>query len=154
MSSPISVQELGSIVHSSDKYIKVDIYLPEIDGHTVIMTQEIHIINDLHAKMLVDIDILVTEDITMNLPKQTAIIGSCANIKVFLTIMIKSISQIHHTIVAKECIVIPPQSNLAVAVMKLNLPHGQNFLFKPDCHQADASVYAYIVDHTMTEVHV
>ena len=106
ISSFISIWKLKFIVHSSDKYIKMNIYLSEINDHTVIMTQEIHIVNDFCAKMLVSIDILVIKDIIMNLFKQTAIIDSCANIKVFFIIIIKFISQIHHIIIAKEHIII------------------------------------------------
>ena len=112
----------------------MNIYLPEIDDHTVIITQEIYIVNDLYAKILVNIDILVTEDIIMNLFKQTAIINSCINIKVFFIITIKFISQIYHIIVAKECIVIFSQSNLIVVIIKSDLSYDQNFLFKSDCH--------------------
>ena len=104
--------------------------------------------------MLVNIDILVTEDIIMNLFKQIVIINSCANIKVFFIIMIKSISQIHHTIVVKKYIVIFSQNNLIIAVMKSDLSYNQNFLFKSDCHQTDILVYVHIVNYVMTKVYV
>ena len=141
-------------MHNSDKYVKINIYLSEINSCTVIMIQEIYIVNDFCAKMLVNIDILVIEDIIMNLFKQTVIIDSCANIKVFFIIMIKFISQIHHIIIVKKCIVIFSWSNLIIVIIKLNLFYDQNFLFKSDCHQADISVYVHIVDHVMTKIHV
>ena len=84
--------------------------------------------------MLVDIDVLVTEDIIMNLSQKIIVIDSCADIEVFLIITIKFINQINKIILTKQCAVILSYSNLAVAVIKLNLLDSHNFLFKSDCY--------------------
>ena len=130
----ISVQELNFTIHNSDEYIKVNIYLSKTNSHTAVILWEIYIVNDLCAKMLVNINILVFKDIIMNLFRKIAVVDSCVNIKLLLTIMIKFISQIHHIIVVKEYIVIFSQSNLIMIIIKLNLFYDQNFLFKSDCH--------------------
>ncbi len=154
MPSPIPVRGLGSAVHNSDQYARVDIYLPGKDGRTAVISREVHIVNDLRAKMLVGIDILAPEGVTMDLQRKVAIIGSCDNMKIPLVVMTKSANQVNHVVLFKHRTVIPPQSHLAIAVIKPNLPHNHNFLFEPNCHQADASVYAHIVNHNMSEVHV
>lgn len=154
MSSPIPVRGLGATIHNSDQYAKVDIYLTGVDGRTAVITREAHIVNDLRAKMLVGIDVLATEGITMDLPRKIAVISSYANIKVPLTITTKSTNQVSKAILAKQRTIIPPHSNLAVAIIEPDLPDGRDFLFEPDCRQADAAVYAHIVDHMMSEVHV
>ena len=51
--------------------------------------------------MLVNIDVLVTEDIIMNLSWKIIVIDSCADIEVFLTIIIKFINQISKIILVK-----------------------------------------------------
>ena len=56
------------------------------------ITQEIHIVNDFQMKMLVDIDVLVTEDIIMNLSQKITVIDSCADIEVSFTIITKFIN--------------------------------------------------------------
>lgn len=154
MSSPIPVRGLSSTVHQSNQYARVDIHLPETNGQTAVISREAHIVEDLKAKMLVGMDILAPEGITMNLPRKIAVIGSCGNIEIPLTITTKPANQVQHIILFKRRITIPPRSNLAVAVIPPELPQGRDFRFEPDCRQSDAAVYAHIVDHAMTEVHV
>lgn len=154
MPSPIPVRGLGAAIHNSDQYAKVDIYLTGVDGRIAVITREAHIVDDLRAKMLVGIDVLAIEGITMDLPRKLAVISSCANIEILLTITTKSTNQVSKAVLAKQRTIIPPHSNLAVAVIEPDLPDGRDFLFEPDCRQANAAVYAHIVDHTMSEVHV
>lgn len=104
--------------------------------------------------MLVSIDILVSENIIMNLSHRVAVIKSCDSIKVSLTINTKSINQINHTILVKQCTVISSQSNFIIAVLQSELSCNCDFLFKSNCCQTDTLVYTHIVDHVMTEVYV
>lgn len=150
----ISVQRLNSTIHNSDHYITVNIYLTNTDEYTVIITCKIHIVNNLHAKMLIDIDILVTEDIIMNLFHKVVIIESCNNIKVLLTITTKSINQINHKVLVKQQIIILSQNNLVLTVLQSDLFCNYDFLFKSNCQQTDVTVYVHIVDHAMMKVYV
>ena len=104
--------------------------------------------------MLINIDVLVSEEIIMNLLRKVIIVDSCKNTEIFLIIMIKSTNQINHIILTKQCTVILSQSNLAVTVFQLNLFHNHNFLFKLNCRHTNIFVYVHIVDHIMTEVYV
>lgn len=103
MLSFISVQELSVTIYHLDEYTKINIYLSEKCNHTVIVSREVHIIEDLKAKMLISIDILISESIIMNLRsvRKIAVIESCDNIEVFLTIIIKLINQISQIILVK-----------------------------------------------------
>ena len=106
MSSLILVQELGATIHNSDQYTKIDIYLADLDGCTVIISWEIHIVNNLQAKILVSINVLVFKDIVMNLLWKIIIISSCADIEISLIITIKSNTQVQHTVLVKQQIII------------------------------------------------
>ena len=90
----------------------------------------------------------------MNLLRKVAVIVSCSNIEVLFIIIIKSNFQIQHMILIKQHTIISSQSNFTVAVIQSDLFYDQNFLFKSDCCQTDTAVYAYIVDHVMTEVYI
>ena len=133
MSSFILVWKLNIIIHNSDQYIKIDIYLINVDDHTAVITQEIYIVDDLWAKMLVDIDVLVTEDIIINLSQKITVIDSCVDIKVSFTITTKFINQISKIILVKQCAVISSHNNLVIIIIKLDLSDSHNFLFKSDC---------------------
>ena len=153
MSSPILVQELSTTIHQSSQYIKISIYLSGKDC-TAIIEWEIHIIKNLKIKMLLNMNILTPEDITMNLFRKVIIIGSCSNVEISLKITTKFTNSVSKAILVKQCTIILPWSNLTVAVIQPELSDDHNFLFKLNCQQTDASVYAHIVDHVMMEVHI
>ena len=126
MSSSISVWELSITIHQLSQYIKISIYLLSKDC-TVIIEWEIHIIEDLKTKMLVNMNILVTEDIIMNLLWKIAVITSCENIKISLKITIKSTNSVSKAILVKQCTIILSQSNLTVTVIQSKLLDSHNF---------------------------
>ena len=63
-------------------------YLPEIDKRIVHIKQEFHLVDNLKANVLIKIDILVTEEITVKLQLKDSviIIESCVNIIISLSI--------------------------------------------------------------------
>ena len=81
--------------------------------------------------MLVNIDVLVSEDIIRNLFRKITVIDSCANIEVFFMIIIKLMNQVSQT---EQYIIISLQNNFTVIVRKLNLLYDHNYLFESDCH--------------------
>ena len=98
----ISVQELEVIIHQSAQYAKMNIYLSERSDCTAVVSQEIHIVKNLKAKLLISMNILVSEDIIMNLLRKFTIIGSCDNIEILLTIITKLTNQVNYTILVKQ----------------------------------------------------
>ena len=104
--------------------------------------------------MLVDIDVLVSEEIIMNLFRKIVVVDSCKNTEISLTIMTKLTNQINHIILTKQYTVVLLQSNLIVTVFQSDLSHNCDSLFELNCRHADISVYVYIIDYVMTEVHV
>ena len=59
-----------------------------------VVSCETHIINDLKVKMLINMNILASEDIIINLSKKIAVIDNCGNLEVLLIINIKLVNQI------------------------------------------------------------
>lgn len=88
----IFVWEFRTTIHNSNWYIKIDIYLTNIDDCITVITHKTHIVNNLWVKMLIEIDVLVTKNIIINLLQKVVVIDSCVNIKISLTITTKSIS--------------------------------------------------------------
>ena len=133
MISSISVQDLDIIVHIFKQYAKMNIYFSEKDDWITIILWEIHIVNDLCAKMLIDMNILATEKIIMNLSWRLTVISSCKNVKISLIITIKLANQISQTILAKQCTVVSSWSNFAVVIIQSKLFLNCDFLFESDC---------------------
>ncbi len=81
MSSPITVRGLGTNRHELKDFITLDIHLPG-DDKTAVITREVHIVEDLKAKMLLGIDVLGPERVLLNLNSRIVTIRSCQNIRV------------------------------------------------------------------------
>ena len=154
MTSFISVQELEVMIHQSAQYTKIDIFLPERDDCTAVTLWEIYIVEKLRIKMLININILMSEEIIIDLSRKIVIIESCDNVEILLIITIKLNTQIQHAVLAKQWIIILLWSNLTVTVLQSDLSCNYNFLFELNCCQINASVYVHIVDYAMLKVHV
>ena len=83
-----------------------------------------------------------------------AVIKSCNNIRVPLTVHFWLANQIKKTILSEKTISISSRSYATVNVVKISLSKDWDLLFKPECQQRDSSVYAHIVDHTLLAVQV
>jgi len=154
MPSPIQVKGIGAGTHQCEKYADLAIYLPGDKTRTAVIEQEVHIVKDLKAKMLVGLDILGPKKISIMMNNTEAVIKSCNNIRVPLTVHSWLANQVKKTILSEKTISIPPRSYATVNVVKTSLPKDQDLLFKPECQQGDSSVYAHIVDHTLSAVQV
>lgn len=95
MFSSITVYRLGLNSHESDKYAVINLYLSSKNKHMTIILYEAHLVNNLRAQMLVRIDILTSEAVSLNLQEQVTIISSCNNVKIPLTVTTCSTNQIN-----------------------------------------------------------
>ena len=116
-----------------------------------ILHREVHIVDDLKAKMLIELIILKPEGVVVHLPKEVAVVGSCNNILLPLTVTTRDIHRTNRTVVTTKHTVIPPRSHGTVPIASKGLPKDRDLLFEPDCNHADAAVFAHIVDHTISE---
>ena len=117
------------MTHQANEYITLNIYLPEIDGRIAHIKQEFHLVDDLKANVLIETDILVTEETTVKLqPKgSVAIIRSCTNITILLSMTTRSTNQTNRTVTSKEYTVVPSHTHISVPIMdfgKMDLPHN------------------------------
>ncbi len=82
------IQELRTETHHYDKYIILIIYLPDNNNWLIIIIKEMHIVNNLKIKILIDINILVLKNISIMLLSRKAIVNSYDNIELSLTVII------------------------------------------------------------------
>ena len=86
MPSPIQVKGIGVSIHQCEEYADLVIYLSGDKIRTTVIEQEVHIVKDLKVKMLVGLDILSPEKIFIMMNNTEAVIKSCNNIRVPLTV--------------------------------------------------------------------
>ena len=154
MSKAITVRGLGSNKHQTSAYTIFPLLLPgqlKNGKKVTAMTapREVHIVDNLKAKMLIGMDIMVPEKIDIITSTSSAFIGSC-QVKMPLEMLARgngrSVLQPVH---AKQSLIIPPRSELHIPVHHASLP-DRDFFFEPD--SSPLSLYAHLVDASMTAV--
>ena len=155
MASPITVRGLGSSRHQTDEYVILSIYLPgkTKDGQEVTAKtapREIHLVDELKAKMLVGMDIMKPEGIDILSSRSVASISSC---KVHVPIELKPKGRaVRQPVHARQSVVVPPHTQMLIPVHFTGpLPDSRDFLFEPD-DESLLSLYAHLVDSSMSAV--
>ena len=154
MSTIINVRGLSIKQHDASEYVRFSMYLPE-SKDTALITREVHIVNDLSVNVLLGMDILKSEDIVLDLPRDVLIIGSCNSLEMSISTCIK-LTRIDTAIVSKTRKVIAPHIDMKVFVQTRRKPLRQlsadrDFIFEPAQH-GSLSVCAHIVDHIMSDI--
>ena len=155
MPSPITVRGLGSAKHQTDEYVILPIYFlgkskNSRDITTKTAPREVHLVNELKAKMLVGMDIMKPEGIDILSSHTVASISSC---KVKVPIKLKpkgrAVRQSVHT---KQSVTVPPHSQILISIHFTNpLPKSRDFLFEPD-DESLLSLYTHLVDSSLSAV--
>ena len=86
MSLSIQIKDIEIRTHQCEKYVNLAIYLSDDKTRIIIIEQEVHIVKDLKVKMLVGLDILSPKKIFIMMNNTEAVIKSCNNIRVPLTV--------------------------------------------------------------------
>ena len=86
MATPMEVRRIGSVAHNANQFVLMDIYLQGTDGRVALIQREVHLVDELKANILIGINILAPEGVSIDLSKQEAIITSCTNVYIPLSI--------------------------------------------------------------------
>ena len=152
MATPINVRGIGQDKYVCNEYAEVELYL--VGPKTARLRREVHIVDELKVKMLVGIDIIGPEGITIDIPRKKAIISSCQNVEIPISITSRSPSRTKAAIRSDTPIVVQPQHHQKVAIKATDLPSDRDLLFEPIAHPDGLAIYAHIVDCHLTEIHV
>ena len=132
--------------------MKLDLYLSANHDRTVIIHHEIHIVNELKVNMLIETDILISEQIDMFLSQCKAVIESCENVELNINVT-TLLNQINCLLLLNNQITISAYDSIIVQIKPLQeLLTDCNLLFKLKCKLAD--IYISIIDHTLTSIKV
>ncbi len=80
-----------------------------------------HIVNNLKIKMLIDINILILENISIMFSSRKAIVSSCDDIELLLTVITQLIDSVQKIIMTYKNIIIQLRSHTNVLIIKTAL---------------------------------
>ena len=90
----IRVHDIDDKLHDSSEYTELDFYVVDTlsNQSSVIVhfRRKIHLVNDLRAHALLDVDILESEQIILDMSKRTITFFACSNLTVFMKLILKS----------------------------------------------------------------
>ena len=133
MKIALKVKDIESTTHESTKFIHISIYFFDIakDESTVLacITREIHLIDDLKVKMLVDNDFLSFEGFIIDIEEKSATIESC-EISIALKIQLKEL-YIRQTMHAQQALVLQSEEEQFISIND-DIFEERDFLFEFD----------------------
>jgi hypothetical protein len=155
---PIPVNGIAAVLVSTE-YVIFDVFFPGINPRKIEMPQvtgkitiEAHIVSKLKSKLLIGIDVLAPEAITMDFMRKTATIASCGSMEFPITLRAKPHHRTPRSVCAAERTVIPPNSQAQIPIsVKGSLEEDRDYIFEP-CLQRPV-FFAQAVDSGFAFVH-
>ena len=128
----MTVKDIENNRYNISQYIKLKIYLFE-KNITILIKREFYIVEDLTVKVLIGIDIIKPEAMTVDLSQDLMRIGACEDIKVFIVITIRD-SHTNVIIYSSKKMTILSYSNVIISITKprkrLSLFKNRDFIFE------------------------
>ena len=104
----VIVREIGFNKHKTSKYVIILLYFPDENVIVMLISREIHIVDDLKTNVLININIMILEKIDI-LTSQAKIEIDNYNINVFIEVRIKD-HIVVYSMYVKKFIIIPPHT--------------------------------------------
>ena len=136
MVNPVKVRGIGEATLASNEYISLGFHIPgSLEGKPVTarLVRDIHIVDNLQAKVLLGMDFLGPERMTLDFEKRKLSIGSCQGMVTELDVQSRG-SPISRVVRAQSLVTIPAYSVASIPIKmrgKASLPSGRDFMFLP-----------------------
>ena len=145
MITSISVKDLKTIKHFTNKYAMLFMYFSEINSSDTstktVITREIHLIDDLKANLLIKNDILDSKQVDIFNSTEIVLIDSC-DVTISITIRTKVRSQIR-SVHALKAVTVFSKSECLISI------HHMFFLFDRDFFFESVETILIIYAHLM-----
>ena len=118
--------------------------------------KELHIVNNLLIKVFIDINIMISKKMNINIKHETITINVCENMVILISIKIKN-QTVHTSIFNKKRIIVSAHITMSINVIsisiKLDLSCDRNFIFKSETLDK-LSVYTHIININIISIFV
>ena len=151
MAFKIPIRGIGTQIHYSDEFAVLIFYLKGSIAITAI-TRELHVVDDLKVKMLLNTDIMSPEKMNLDFGSQQMTIGSCESLSIPFSLHARKQPNFKRTVRFKDSIVLSPGVTTNVPVnYHGEISENREFFFEPQLNLShhlgdDGGVFAHIVD--------
>ena len=145
MTISISIRDLDTAQHWFSDYVIIFIYFSSKKNEIVVkvmITREIHLIDNLRINMLIENDLMKSKKIDINVTKRIVHIDSCdvivaLNVKISRTI-------VHTSIHARKTIIVFSHIEIVLSIHFTTISANRNFLF--EWKNLNLSLYVHLTD--------
>ena len=143
----INIRGIGSLKHVTDEYCLINLYVPSIvKGKPSLahLRREVHIVDDLKAKILMGVNILGPERILIDVGEEKLLIRSCDNLTADIKVKAKDNVKVRRHIrnQKKMVLLFNTMTRLSIELRTSTPLPNRDYLFE----LSYLGVYAYIVD--------
>ena len=158
MSTFMTMRGINVNMYNVNEYVKLQMYFFDKNG-IVRVEKEFYIVDNLVIKAFIDINIIKSKDMILDIKKDVIIIELYKNIQIFfIFVNHRSLTRITIFNNNKTKMTIPSHFNIIISIIdlkcrSLKLSSDRDFLF--ESQKLDTlSIYAHIVDYNISKVFV
>lgn len=134
MKDSMKVRGIGDMLYDAASYVHLNFYLPTGTGLTAHFRREIHVVENLHAKILLEMDIAIPEGWIIDLDAQRLTLPHCMSIQVPISAIGKT-ARTALAVMSEKRHVMPPHSCAVIKITTtkgdvVNLP-DHDMIFEP-----------------------
>ena len=104
--SSISVHSISTVTYQVNEYVLLTLYLSIKNDWTAVIKWEFYLIDNLKINILIDINVMRSEDINILINCWVIIIDSCNNVKIIIFIIISSDKLKKDKLILTNCCII------------------------------------------------
>ena len=146
ITTSISVKDLKTIKHSTNKYAMLSMYFSEINSFDIstktVIIRKIHLIDDLKANLLIENDILDSKQVDIFNSTEIALIDTC-DVTISITIRTEIKSQIKSIYVLKA-VTMSSKSECLISIHHMFSLSDKDFLF--ESVEITLIIYAHLMN--------
>ncbi len=152
MTSSLIVRDIESNVHETKKYVNFSIYLSSKNDFTKLIEihREMHLVKEFKVNMLIDNDILESEDIIIDVQHKMTTIRSCENLMIEIKIHQRE-SFVRRNVINQFVNIISSKAYVKISYKMKNLLSNRDFLFE-SFSEVSIFIYAHVIDARITDV--
>ena len=145
----LKVKEIGSVKNDTNEFVSIPLYFLGRDKSKQLVyaqiDQELHLVDDFRANMLIGNDIIGLEQISINIAERTALVASCG---VCISINARQrLQPLIRKVLNAEAMTLPFRTKTFVPVLPAGLLDDRDFFFQP-LTQLYLILFSHSVDPT------
>ena len=151
MTTSLRMREIEAIIHETNEYIKILIYMSNVKNDKQVLTcieREIYLIDDLKANLLIENDFLRFEEFIIDVNERKVTIANC---DVTINLFIKQRDlYVRRNIHVNHVVVISAEQEIAISI-KFSISKNKDFLFKSS-FKTNVTLYHHVIDFYTSEI--